>query len=1263
MLSIQLFTPLRSLNPAYRKAPVSRPAVEHFKTQLAHLFEKAAASMSEETLKDQLNKWLGNQGYEPHYHISENNNRQDLSIHLGRKLDDPVGVIIETKAMGSAEMMSAAKPNTKALHELVLYYLREKLVVGNLELKHLIATDAYQWMIFDANEFDNKIFAHKGIRKLFDVYVNDNKNNDFFYLELKQLLDNSNIQLHATGFSLLSYKNVALNSAREDDQKLLPLLKVLSPQHLLKQRIANDSNSLDKGFYAELLHIIGLEEVKDKGRKLIRRLPEGKRNEASLLENALIKLHDKEALRNLAQAEKQGDSSEEQYYNLALELVITWVNRILFIKLLESQLLSYHGADSRQRFLHTQLIHDFDELNNLFFQVLAELPENRRAALQSKFAAVPYLNSSLFERTDLERKAVDISALDNQLLMPLHKATILKDDKGKRLSGSLKTLEYLFAFLDAYNFSSEGKGDIQEDSKTLINASVLGLLFEKINGYKDGSFFTPGFITMYMCRQTLRRAVLQKFNEVKGWSCASLDELYDKIENRQEANDIINSLRICDPAVGSGHFLVSALNELIAIKHDLKILQDRQGRRLKEYQVAIENDELVVTDEDGNPFAYRPGQPESQRLQETLFHEKQTLIENCLFGVDLNPNSVKICRLRLWIELLKNAYYKPLPQAGIEPVPSALETLPNIDINIKTGNSLVSRFALDASLEEALRNSKWSITTYQLAVSQYKHAQSKSEKRELEELIENITRDFKSVLSFRDKEAKDLVKLRGAVTKLSSEIANLSAFGQVVPKNKFKALEAAIKKRDEAEAKVEEIAEGKFFEQAFEWRIAFPEVLDADGHYIGFDAIIGNPPYIRQEEISWMKPWLQKQYATYSGTSDLYVFFVEKGMQLLKPGGHFCYILPNKWMKGGYGKPLRLWAAQWHTVQMVDFGDLPVFEEATTYPSIWLMQHTKAIQTGFTAAIADTLDYPDGMESYLQSRWLQVGADSLTADSWNLIDSRKQRLLEKINGAGQPLGEYVRGKIYYGIKTGFNEAFVIDTPTKQRLVAEDPRSAEVLKPFLAGRDIKRYQQPVSDKWLILFPNGFTRERFGKLSETEAYATMQEAYPAVMAFMEPFEEKAKARYDQGQFWWEQRPCEYLNEFGRNKIIIPAIVQGASYALDTFGNFSNDKTSIIPGTDLYLLGLLNSRVVDYYLMAIASTKQNGYYEYKPVYVSQLPIASAEGDVKFEIERLVSQILEIKSNDKSADTSGLEQQIDALVYEAYGLEEEEVRMMEGR
>src|SRR5690606_30967950 len=402
----------------------------------------------------------------------------------------------------------------------------------------------------------------------------------------------------------------------------------------------------------------------------------------------------------------------ERLFNVALELSITWINRILFLKLLEAQLITYHKGDKSFSFLNLDKIKNYDDLNSLFFQVLARKYDERNEDVKKIFEKVPYLNSSLFEPTDIEQVTLFISNLKDDKTIPIFSQTVLKDQQGKKRTGNISTLQYLFEFLDAYDFGAEGGEEIQEDNKTLINASVLGLIFEKINGYKDGSFFTPGFITMYMCRETIRKAVVQKFNDEKGWKCKTLDDVYDKIEDRDEANALVNSIKICDPAVGSGHFLVSALNEMIAIKSDLRILQDREGRRLREYHVEVVNDELIVTNEDGGLFEYRPHSKESRRVQEALFHEKQTIIENCLFGVDINPNSVKICRLRLWIELLKNAYYRN-PEAA-QP---ALETLPNIDINIKTGNSLISRFALDADLKKALRDSKWTIDGYRNAVA------------------------------------------------------------------------------------------------------------------------------------------------------------------------------------------------------------------------------------------------------------------------------------------------------------------------------------------------------------------------------------------------------------------------------------------------------------------------------------------------------------------------------------------------------------------
>ncbi len=541
----------------------------------------------------------------------------------------------------------------------------------------------------------------------------------------------------------------------EDEHQLISLYKIFSPEHLLKLPFANDSNSLDKNFYSELLHIIGLTEIKEGGKKLIQRLQPAARQPGSLLENAISQVESLDKISRLPNPEEFGETEEERLFNIGLELGITWINRILFLKLLEAQIIRYHRGDKSLEFLNLSKIADFDDLNRLFFSVLAKKQSERSRDIQNIYTQVPYLNSSLFEPTELEQSTIVISNLRSENL-EIFVGTVLKDSQGKKRTGEINALAYLFEFLNAYDFSSEGGEAIQEDNKTLINASVLGLIFEKINGYKDGSFFTPGFITMYMCRETIRRAVIEKFNQSQGWDCQSIEDVYERIKDKTAANDIVNSLKICDPAVGSGHFLVSGLNEIIAIKSELQILVDKEGKTLRDYRVEVVNDELIVTDDDGNIFEYNPRNRESQRVQETLFQEKQRLIEGCLFGVDINPNSVKICRLRLWIELLKNAYYK---------ADNELETLPNIDINIKVGNSLISRFGLSNDLQVFSRKSRLSIESYKDAVRVYRNAEDKSQKHEMKRLIEEIKGSFRQTLQGDNPQKK---RLRGLETDLYS---------------------------------------------------------------------------------------------------------------------------------------------------------------------------------------------------------------------------------------------------------------------------------------------------------------------------------------------------------------------------------------------------------------------------------------------------------------------------------------------------------------
>nr|HAD53454.1 type II restriction endonuclease [Algoriphagus sp.] len=1280
----QILKPKQSLNKAFLKVKPNRSAIESFKTNLLQLVDRINESESEEFHKNLVIDFLKKTYYDPSHYINTKG-RNDLVIHTGEKAKSSVGVIIETKKpTNKSEMLSRENINSKALQELVLYYLRERITQKNLEVKHLLVTNIHEWFIFDAQIFDRHFAQNKGLVKQFEDFESGRLaeiKTDFFYKNIAEpAIEKVKDQITFTHFDIRDYNKPLRNQDKKDDSKLIALFKLLSPEHLLKLPFANDSNSLDKRFYSELLHIIGLTETKQGGKKLIERSAKGKRNSGSILEDAIIQLDSLDKISQLDKPSHYGNSLEERLFNVGLELSITWINRILFLKLLEAQLISYNKGDKSFAFLNKKNIHDWDDLNSLFFQVLAKKTEDRNEDVKEIFAKVPYLNSSLFEPTFLEQKTIMVNFLKNEKTIPVISSTVLKDVHGKKLNGELTTLEYLFRFLDAYDFASEGSEEIQEDNKTLINASVLGLIFEKINGYKDGSFFTPGFITMYMCRETIRKAVIQKFKEAKGWEVENLEQLYDKIDDRNEANELVNSLKICDPAVGSGHFLVSALNEIIAVKNDLKILQDRSGKRLKEYQVEVVNDELIVTDEDGELFEYHPNNKESQRIQETLFHEKQTIIENCLFGVDINPNSVKICRLRLWIELLKRAYYKdPITLTGnSSPVCYAdsdevrdeyrdlrgsenlkgqreLETLPNIDINIKCGNSLVSRFGLEEDLSQALKKSKFSIDAYRIAVDRYRNAESKEEKREMENLINAIKSDFRSEIANNDPKVKRKAKLGGELYNLTMQ-TGLFEESAKEKKARLAKIDKVSKELEKLETEIEEIKANQIFENAFEWRFEFPEVLNVEGDFVGFDVVIGNPPYIRQEEFSSLKPYLQGRYQTYAGTADLYVYFVELSMNLLKDTGNFVFIIPNKWMRAGYGKAMRNYVKGFSIQEILDFGDLQVFEEATTYPLIIGLEKNIPIDK-FTAVNLETLDFPLGMESYLAENRIEVLEEGLADDGWTLTDSKAQKLISKLKSQGVPLSEYVDGKIFRGVLTGLNEAFVIDQETKDRLMAEDPKSEEIIKPFLAGRDIKRYQQPKSDKFLIFTRRGIEIEN----------------YPAILSYLEGFRKslEPKPKDFKGTNWPGRKPgsykwyeiqdaVDYYEEFEKEKIIYPNICKRPEFAFDDSSKYTNQKCFIISHFDFGFLGILNSKITYFLFEQILPKLRGGFLEPSYLYFKDFPILKDETG---RIDLLVEQILEAKKQNPTSDTSTLEAEIDQLVYELYGLSEDEIGIVEGR
>jgi len=1267
MKSENILNPRKALNKAFLKIKPNRNSIELFKKNLISLLDDINESESEEFHKNLVSDFLKNTYYNPEHFINTKG-RNDLVIHNGKDAKSSVGVIIEAKKpTNKSEMIELSNLNKKAFQELVLYFLRERVSGNNLEIKYLIAANIYEWFIFDANVFEKHFAQNKNLIKQFNDFEEgrlSGKTTDFFYKEIAEpCIASLTTDIPFTHFDIRDYDKPLRNENKEDDNTLISLFKLFSPEHLLKLPFANDSNSLDKVFYSELLHIIGLTEIKDGSKKLIERKKDGDRNSGSLIESAISQIRSLDKLSRIEKVHNYGKDINERLFNVALELSITWINRILFLKLLEAQLIKYNRGDISFSFLNFDKVQNFDDLNSLFFSVLACKQNERDDDVKKLFSNVPYLNSSLFEPTELEQSCFFISQLKDSKI-PIINNTVFKDNTGKKKSGELNTLEYLFEFLNAYDFSSEGSENIQEDNKTLINASVLGLIFEKINGYKDGSFFTPGFITMYMCRETIRRAVVQKFNEAKGWQCQTIDDVYDKIDDKKDANTVINSLKICDPAVGSGHFLVSSLNEIISIKSDLRILIDRQGKTLRDYHIEVVNDELIVTDDDGNLFEYNPKNKESQRIQEALFHEKETIIENCLFGVDINSNSVKICRLRLWIELLKNAYYK----SDINN--NELETLPNIDINIKCGNSLVSRHSLDIDIKEALRKVKnWSIESYRDAVMSYRNAQSKDEKRKMEKLISDIKSDFSNKASANNKDLKRLENLKGKLFELNNqmELFERSKAEKIERDKELKKIKDEI---ESIENKLTNIENNKIYDNAFEWRFEFPEVLNDDGDFIGFDVVIGNPPYIKVQELDYLFiDYCKEKYLTAWKRIDISILFIEVSNNILRGCGLNGFITSNQFLTAEYGRKMRqFFLDEAKIIKMIDFGDLPIFQEALTYVSIFILG--KGITEKFDYCKVEKLD-----QKIDTLPCINIFRSSLDDEAWILENEKTNELLFKFKNSFTPLSMYA--KCWYGIISGADDILLFE---KDQIVNIE---SEILLPIIRAQDCIRYGNSDPSKYII-YPYIEVDGNTILIDEE----VLKDKYPKAYQYLSNFKKQLSSRKDSRKEFGDTGNWYALIRFGKYstfhqpKIVTPGEVKNNKFCLDVTGSgYSGARvfgiTSESDGVDLkILLGILNSKLIEFFLHSVAPLKQGGYYSYSTTFIDSIPLPNNINNCDSDnIKELLSTVDLLLHNNKEIKTMGsdtdktiiirdnqlLEQKIDALVYKLYNLIEDEIQIIE--
>ncbi len=1096
--------------------------------------------------------------------------------------NNEVEVIIEFKALKNPnEFIKKGDLNVKAFHESLLYYLTERKE-GNNNLKHLILATIKELYIIDANEFEvfNK---DKEIKKAFEN-CHDRKGND---PRTKAFYDACQKRLNELDHSL-KYHHIPLKK-----ENLALIYQALSPNFLLKIPKYSDANTLNKDFYEELLYILGLEEQNDKGKILIKQ---------SRTENSL------------------SDALKKKYNNLddeeVMALLIAWNNRILFLRLLESLLKSFeHFNKEKESFLTTENFTNFNDLNTLFFEVLAKKNNERSEKIKEDkiLGKIPYLNSSLFDKTPLELKGHEIKFLDNKPL-EIYPKSVLKKDKDYQEKKDLPLLKYLFAFLHAYKFTTTPE-DIKDNTDTsesgLINPSVLGLVFEKLNGYKEGSFYTPSFITSYMCKESITPIVLDKFNQKYNIECENLKELKNYLKNnynykedkRKEYLQLLLALRICDPAVGSGHFLVSALNEMVWIAYELGLITSLYACDLK-----LENDEIIIHTPTNEVFNYTKAHSENDphhHIQKELFELKKDIIENCLFGVDINPNSCEITKLRLWIELLKYSYY--IFENGKNT--DALETLPNIDINIKCGNSLISRFNLNDDLKK-IPNIKQKIQEYKDLVAQYKDPNPLYPLNKAD-LINKI-QDLKNTFSLTLKDPKTKAELEKTIEKhikkynffALDDKSLLDGLDYFIP-SLFGTLKLSPKEEEEAFAsygriralrkKLDDALSGGEYQNAFEWRFEFPEVLDDEGDFLGFDCIIGNPPYINTRELSKnnsiTKEKYRQIYREVSGSYDIFILFILMGLRLQKVS-NFAWIIPNKFTSTEYGRPIFEKLKSENKIKsIVDVSYIKTFESASVYP-ILLIGKNNSVYSEYYIESQDDLS-----DNNLKERTLSIA-------NLRFITMAQYGLKFQSGTTG-----FEAQKIFSYIKSGYQQDSI---------------------PFAVSGSVDKYVCDISRV-------PYMRKRF--------------KYPHISVKVPV----AKTKID---FWINEK----IVIAGMTKII-EAYYTKTPLALGVGIYAIYDFCGINP---LLILGVLNSSFMSWYARENFKDKHmsGGYLGLNKGNLEKLPmfeLTKSNKPTADKIIALVDKILQIKEKDPKANTQRLEKEIDALVYQLYHLTDEEIKIIE--
>ncbi|EHO1665921.1 Eco57I restriction-modification methylase domain-containing protein [Campylobacter coli] len=1239
------------LNPYYRKKPILEAelnefikALKDYKTSLENNLKNNEDSL----VANALSKFFENLHFECEIKsIHKGNSGIDLAL----KKDKQIQVIVEAKLPHSKEFFSQSKPNCKALHECILYYLRERKAL-NSSLKHIIITDFYRFYIFKADLFEELFNKNKYFKEAFENFESKNSlfkgNTDEFYKECEKLLSSEKYLDSITRKDLFdepSLKGVfidikpILEQEKPSFSKLKPLFKIFHKDFLLSEFNPNDANSLNNAFYKELLYILGLCESKQNSKLIIAKSEESKEEQGTFYTAINSKL-------------------KEENFETILKLLILWLNRILFLKLIESNLVRFND-DKNLKFLNFKKIPDFDKLSELFFEVLAKEKSTRK---KSEFAYLPYLNSSLFEKQSIEN-TLEISSLSNDLKLFYYKNTVLKDDKCKAKKGQVGLLEYLFEFLDSFDFGSDDEQSEILSQKELISSSVLGNVFEKLNGYKEGSFYTPSFITSYMCKESITKVVLDKFNAQFDLDAKNISELRKSLrkEDKKAQKELLNSIKICDPAVGSGHFLVSALNIMLSIYDELNLFDE-------EFYLEVQNDEILITNHKGEFIEYkRPSTPKDKAhlIQQELFHTKKDIIENNLFGVDINPNSCEITKLRLWIELLKHSFYQSFDDENYHD----LKTLPNIDINIKCGNSLVSYFETGKSLSH-YPNIKERMSKYKRIVKDYKEG-FYTDKNLIAKEIKNLQESFKN-FCLKDKFNKEIKQLTNGANEYSKKYGDFLAdehhdekFKSFFSKNMFEfSFDEKVATKEFANLKKEyDNIFNLESNHPFEWRFEFPEILDDDGNFKGFDLIIGNPPYIKENDNKDLFT-NTKKLRTYQGKMDIWYHFVGRGFDILKNNGYLAFIATNNWVTNSGAKKLRnIVLEESQILSLVDFSSFMVFDSASIQTMIMQFQKIKPpknYEFHFAKITTQTPIYEDVINLLKNEKTQnnEILSINLTPKKFidktlNFTKSDYEELFNKIQKYGKFYLE--ESEVAQGIVPAIDEAFVI----KDKNVFSKNEQC-FIKEYYTGLSGKFYSS-FTDKYLIYLSN---KNYSGNLDDLPNLKQHFQKYKEIL-------KESKIKYktpNKPYFYLHREREEKFFKKGEEKIIsqVRCIEPIFVYSNENF--YGSRALFFIQTCRInlkYLTGVLNSKLIAFWLKHKGKIQGNLFkIDKEPLLnIPVVNINSKNEKLANKLISLVDEILKAKEQDKNANTQELENKINSLVYKLYNLTEEEIKIIENK